>query len=84
MQSWFRISDGEAIDKATGFLVLAHGWGSPPVGAELDRKIKRDLSKVFEWVSDNERRSFEAAEARRITEQKVFISPKPSSPRFRV
>ncbi len=83
MKSWFRMTDDEARDRATGFLVLAYGWGSPPTGAKLEHKIKRDLSKAFQWNSDDARVAFEASEARRIAEQEIFISGSSHSPRFR-
>lgn len=84
MRAWFRMTEDEALERATGFLTLAYGWGSPPSGAKLELKIKNDLSKVFEWVSDEARIVFEASEARRLTDQELFISRNTSTPRFRV
>jgi hypothetical protein len=83
MQSWFRMSDDEARDRATGLLILAYGWGLPPIGAKLEQRIKRDLSKQFEWNSDDARVAYETCEAQRIAEQKIFISSKNATPRFR-
>ena len=84
MRAWFRITDVEAVERATGFLTLAYGWGSPPSGTKLEQMIKRDLSKAFEWVSSDARIAFEASEAQRLTDQEIFISGSTSSPRFRV
>ena len=84
MKSWFKMTDEEARDRATGFLVLAYGWGSPPSGAKLEQKIKRDLSKGFEWISDEARSAFETSEAQRIAEQEIYISSgNNTTPRFR-
>ena len=83
MCSWFKMSKTEALSQAEGFLILAYGWGTPPTGAKLEHKIKKDLSRDFEWVSEESRISFETSEARRIAEQQIFISTKSSTPRFR-
>jgi hypothetical protein len=84
MKAWFRMTDVEAMERATGFLILAYGWGSPPSGTKLEQLIKRDLSKAFEWVSSDARISFEASEAQRLADQEIFISYSNSTPRFRV
>jgi hypothetical protein len=84
MRTWFRMTDVEAMERATGFLTLAYGWGSPPSGTKLEQMIKRDLSKVFEWVSNDARIAFEASEAQRLADQEIFISGSKSTPRFRV
>jgi hypothetical protein len=83
MRAWFRMTDVEAMDRATGFLTLAYGWGSPPSGTKLEQMIKRDLSKVFEWVPSDARIAFEASEAQRLAEQENFIFRSNSTPRFR-
>ena len=83
MRSLFKMSEDEARSQATGFLILAYGWGSPPSGPSLDRMIKRDLSKAFEWVSDEERMGFEASESLRLAEQEIYISGRSSTPRYR-
>jgi hypothetical protein len=84
MREWFTMTDTEAMERATGFLTLAYGWGSPPSGTKLEQMIKRDLSKVFEWVSSDARIAFEASEAQRLAGQEIFISHSNSTPRFRV
>jgi len=84
MKAWFKMTDVEAMERATGFLTLAYGWGSPPSGTKLEQMIKRDLSKVFEWVSSDARFAFESSEAQRLAEQENFISRSNSTPRFRV
>jgi hypothetical protein len=81
MRSLFKINEDEARARAIGFLILAYGWGSPPSGPKLDRTIKRELSKAFEWVSEEERIEFEASEALRVAEQEIFISGPSSVPR---
>ena len=83
MRSWFKMTEHEARDHAEGFLILAYGWGSPPSGAKLEQKIKRDLSKKFDWVSDESRISFEASEKQRFADQEAYISGSASTPRFR-
>jgi hypothetical protein len=80
MRSWFKMTGEEARDRATGFLILAYGWGTPPSGAKLERAIKRDLSKKFEWVSAEACADFEAGESQRIAEYEVFISGRSGTP----
>lgn len=84
MRAWFKMTEVESRERATGFLTIAYGWGSPPSGSDLDRKLKSDLSKQFEWISDDVRVAFEQSEATRLKELEFRISSSPSPPRFRV
>lgn len=84
MRSWFRMTEEQARDRATGFLNLAYGWGTPPSGTKLEQMIKRDLSKGFEWISPDARTAFEASEAQRVAAYEVFISGQSATPKFRL
>ena len=84
MRSWFKMTAEEARDRATGFLTLAYGWGSPPSGTKLEQTIKRDLSKAYEWISSEARAAFEASEAHRVAGYEAFISAQSNNPKFRL